>query len=166
MINNRHLSIGELFERNKRDLLNYLTRRVGREDAPDLSQETFVRALRHDHFEAIADHPAFLQQIAVNLTRDFARRRKVEATYVDFGDPPENAPSANVSLEESLETDERSRLLRRAVDDLPPRCREAFALYISERLSLAEIASRLGISTNMAQKHVRLALQRCRAALD
>ena len=47
----KFLSFRELFLRNKRGLLTFLTRRVGREDASDLLQETFVRALRHDRFE-------------------------------------------------------------------------------------------------------------------
>ena len=50
-------SIRELFLRNKRGLLSYLTRRVGPDDASDLLQETFVRALRHDEFAAVAESP-------------------------------------------------------------------------------------------------------------
>jgi RNA polymerase sigma factor (sigma-70 family) len=159
-------SIGELFARNKRDLLKYLTRRFGPEDASDLLQETFLRLLRRGRLEAVADHPAFLQQIAVNLARDFSRRRKFEATRLEFGEPPQDAPSEDAAPGARLEEEEATRALREAVAALPPRCREAFVLYVSERLTTAEIAARLGISQNMAQKHVRLALQRCRAALD
>jgi RNA polymerase sigma-70 factor (ECF subfamily) len=159
-------SIGELFSRNKRDLLKYLTRRVGPADASDLLQETFVRLLRRGRLEAVADHPAFLQQIAVNLARDFSRRRKFEATRLEFGDPPEETPAPDAPPGQAMEEDEATRLLREAVAALPPRCREVFVLYVDQRLPLAEIAARLGISKNMTQKHVRLALQRCRAALD
>ncbi len=166
MPDNKLASIRELFLRNKRGLLTYLTRRVGPDNASDLLQETFVRALRHQQFETIADPPAFLQQIAVNLTRDFARHRKTEAGCLGFGRLPEDAPSAEVLPDERLEADEKSRLLRGAIEALPPRCREVFVLYISHKLPLDEIAGRLGISRNMAQKHVRLAFQRCRAALD
>ncbi|WP_018268044.1 RNA polymerase sigma factor [Methylosinus sp. LW4] len=159
-------SIGELFSRNKRDLLKYLTRRFGPEDASDLLQETFLRLLRRDQGEAVADHPAFLQQIAVNLARDFSRRRKFEATCLEFGDPPEDAPTPDAPPGARLEEEEAMRALREAVAALPPRCREAFVLYVGQRLTTVEIAARLGVSRNMAQKHVRLALQRCRAALD
>ena len=50
-----------------------------------------MRALRHQQFETIAESPAFLQQIAVNLTRDFARHRKTEAGCLGFGRLPEDA---------------------------------------------------------------------------
>jgi RNA polymerase sigma factor (sigma-70 family) len=156
----------ELFLRNKRGLLSYLTRRVGPDDAPDLLQETFVRALRHDRFETIADPPSLLQRIAVNLARDFARRRKTEAKYLEFGDLPEDAPSAGALPDEHLETDEKWRALCRVVETLPPRCRDVFMLYMYESLPLDEIARQLGMSKNMAQKHMRLAFQRCLAALD
>lgn len=166
MPDEKSASFRELFLRNRRGLLRYFTRRVGRDDAPDLLQETFVRALRHGDLEAIADPPAFLQQIAVNLGHDVARRRKVEANCLEFGDPPEDVPSDAASPVERLEIDEKARLLQEAVDALPPRCRDVFVLYVSERLPLGEVARWLGISKNMAQKHVRLAFQRCRAALD
>jgi RNA polymerase sigma factor (sigma-70 family) len=159
-------SIRELFLRNKRDLLRYLTRRVGREDASDLLQETFVRALRHDQFATMADPPSLLQRIAINLSRDFARRRRTEAKYLEFGDLPRDTPSAEALPDERFEADEKWRALARAVEALPPRCREVFVLYMYESLPLDEIAGRLGMSRNMAQKHMRLAFQRCLTALD
>lgn len=156
----------ELFLRNRRGLLRYLTRRVGREDASDLLQETFVRALRRGEFDAIADPPAFLRQVAVNLTRDFARRRTIEAACLEFGDPPVEAPSGEVPTDERLALEDKKRRLRAAMETLPPRCREVFALFMYDGLPVEEIASRLGIARNTAHKHMRLALQRCRAALD
>jgi RNA polymerase sigma factor (sigma-70 family) len=166
MSNKRSHLIRELFTRNKRDLLSYFTRRVGREDASDLLQETFARALRYNQFEAVADPLPFLQQIAINLARDFARRRRTEVKYLEFGDLPEDAPSGEASPGARIEADEQWHLLCAAVETLPPRCREVFALYMHESLPLTEIANRLGMTTNMAQKHMRLALQRCFAALD
>ncbi len=159
-------SIRELFLRNKRGLLSYLTRRVGREDASDLLQETFVRALRHGQFEAVADPPAFLQQIAVNLTRDFERRRKTEVSYFQFVDYFVDTPSEDASPEEQIEYNRKSRLLTTAIDALPSRCREVFLLSAFEDVPLGEIARRLGISDRMARKHMSLAMRLCRAALD
>ncbi len=157
--------IRELFMLNKRDLLKYFTRRVGREDASDLLQETFVRALRRSsNAGAIDDPPAFLQVIAANLTRDFTRRRKTEAKYLEFGDLPE-VPSSEAPPGAQIERSEKSRLLRAAVESLPPRSREVFVLVMHENLPLKTAAKRLGISDSMARRHLRLAFQRCRAAL-
>ncbi|BBU62106.1 hypothetical protein MSC49_20410 [Methylosinus sp. C49] len=166
MSDSKFLSFRELFLRNKRGLLAFLTRRVGREEASDLLQETFVRALRHDRFESVADSTAFLKQIAVNLTRDFARRRKTETRYLDFGDPPVEAPSEAATPEESLDRRHKTRIVLETIEALPPRCREVCLLVMHEGVSLNEAARRLGISETMARRHLRLALLRCRAALD
>jgi len=155
----------EIFERNKRDLLGYLRRRVGPDDASDLLQETFVRVLRHDQIETIVDPAAFLKQIAINLTRDFARRRKVESSYLKYGDLPEDAPSDDARPDGRIEADDESRLLREAFDALPPRRREVLAMHLHENLSLGEIARRLDISDRMVRKHLSLALRSCRTAL-
>jgi RNA polymerase sigma-70 factor (ECF subfamily) len=153
-----------LFERNKRELLGYLTRRVGREDAADLLQETFVRVLRRGQFEAVDNPPALLHQIAINLVRDFVRRRKTEASHFEFGDLPEDVPSSEVPAEERIAHQQRLRCLRAAADTLPPRCREVFIMAAFEDVPLDEIAKRLDISRNMVEKHMRFALHRCRAA--
>lgn len=153
-----------LFERNRRDLLGYLVRRVGREDAADLLQETFLRVLRRGQLEAVDNPPALLRQIATNLVRDFVRRRKTEAAHVEFGDLPEDAPSSEAPTEERIAHQQRLNCLRAAADALPPRCREVFLMAAFEDIPLDEIAKRLDISRNMVEKHMRFALHRCRTA--
>jgi RNA polymerase sigma-70 factor (ECF subfamily) len=165
MLKPRGPSIGELFDRNRRQLSKFLSRKVGPEDASDILQETFIRVLRQDRCETMADPPSWLRRIALNLARDLVRRRRTEAKYLEFGDLPEDAPCDAARPDESVETDERWRALHAAIEALPPRCREVFLLYLFESLTLGEIAERLGMSRNMAQKHMRLAVQRCLAAL-
>jgi len=156
----------ELFRRNKRVLLDYLKRRVGPENASDLLQETFVRAIRREDFDSVADPPAFLKQIAINLSRDFARRRDSEAKYFVPGDAPEDISEPAVAPDALYETEELARRLLAAIEALPPKCRQAFVMRRFEDLSHEEIAARLGVSRNMVEKHLRLAMERCRAALD
>jgi len=157
--------IRELFERHQRTLLSYLTRKVGRDAAPDLLQDAFVRVLRHGQLEAVANPPALLQQIAVNLVRDFARRRKTEQAYARYGHFLADPPSDETSPEDKMEYERKSRLLDQAVDVLPPRCREVFELCVAD-VPVKEIAERFGISDRMVRKHLSLAMQLCRAALD
>lgn len=161
----RRRSIGELFERNRRQLARFLSRRLGPEDASDIVQETFVRVLRAERLEAMEDPPSWLRHIALNLARDHVRKRRTEAKYLDFGELPESAPCDAARPDESVEASEKWRLLYATIEGLPPRCREVFALYLAESLTLAEIAARLGMSQNMAQKHMRLAVRRCLEAL-
>jgi RNA polymerase sigma-70 factor (ECF subfamily) len=159
-------SFRDLFRLNKRVLLDYLRRRVGPDDAPDLLQETFVRAMRRESLEVVEDPPAFLKQIAINLSRDFARRRESEAKYIVPAEATEEVAEPAVAPDVLYEAGERARLLLAAVEALPPKCRQVFVMRRFEDLSHDEIAVRLGISRNMVEKHLRLAGERCRAALD
>lgn len=159
-------SFRELFLRHKRELLDYLTRKVGPDDASDLLQETFVRALRHESFDAVVDRPAFLQRIAINLSLDFARRRRSQTSYLQYVDYFIDAPSTDATPEEALEHSRRSLRLAAAIAALPPRCREVFVMGVFEEIPMSEVARRLGISDRMARKHMANALRLCRAALD
>jgi RNA polymerase sigma-70 factor (ECF subfamily) len=154
-----------LFLAHKRDLFGFLVRKVGAADAPDLLQETFLRVIRYERPESIVDPPAFLKQIAVNLVRDLARRRKAEAACIQFGDYLIEPPTQEAPVDERLEYERRSALLKAAIATLPPRCREVFELHIYNDLPLKEVARRMEISDRMARKHVSLALRACRAAL-
>lgn len=156
----------DLFLRNRKDLLSFLTRRVGRANAEDLLQETFARFIVYSDARAVSEPPPFLQKIATNLVRDFARLRAAEARHIEFGELPLDAPSAERSPLAHVEAMEKWRLVAAAIASLPPRCREVFVLYMHDDLTIAEISARLGMSHNMAQKHMRMALVRCWAALE
>lgn len=159
-------SVGELFKLHGRQLLTYLKGRAGPNDAPDLLQETFVRALRHDgDLAAMADPKAFLQVIATNLARDLARRRITEAKYLEFGELPE-VPSLEAAPGEIIDESDRARNLRATIETLPPRCREVFVLVMQDNLPVKEAAKRLGMSDSMARRHIRLAFRRCREAAN
>ncbi len=155
-----------LFARSSRSLLRYLSRRVGIQDAPDLLQETYLRVFRHAEREIIAEPEALLRTTASNLVKDHLRRRKTERKYLDFERDAGNEPAQNAWPDAGLEAEARLKLLVQAVQQLPPRCRQVFMMRRFEDLHQEEIARRLGISRNMVEKHLRLALARLKAALD
>ena len=82
-----------------------------------------------------------------------ARRHNV--TVVELHQPP--APS-----DEALLHEERVRVVRAAVDRLPPRCREVFELVRLEGLSYADTAAALGISPKTVDAQLGKALRRLR----
>lgn len=154
----------DLFAHSQRDLLRLLARRVGPDHAPDLVQEAFLRVMHRNATEEIADPPAYLRRTAVNLAMDFTRRRRLETKFFVFD--ARDATSEEATAEQMLEADRRSRLLSEAIASLPPKCREVFVMRMHQDMPQGEIAERLGISRNMVDRHLRIAIQRCRTAMQ
>lgn len=165
MSDTKPISIRELFLRSRRDLLFFFTRRVGREDAADLLQETFARYISRDAATDIADPSAYLRRTAGNLAKDFARHRQVERKYLVVDADAPDAASDDAGAEALVDDARRARLVAEAVASLPPRCREIFELRMTHNLSQREIAEKLGISRKTVEQHFHLAMERCRTAL-
>jgi RNA polymerase sigma-70 factor (ECF subfamily) len=130
-----------LFRTYHETLVRYLTRRLGDRDwAEDVTQETFVRALRQ---ETIDNERSWLFAVAHNLVRDGARRaerqrRQLELLAAETREQEVEAPAL------TLERAEDARDARRALEGLVERDRQALLLK-EEGLDYGEIAVILGI---------------------
>jgi RNA polymerase sigma-70 factor (ECF subfamily) len=136
-------------------------------DAADVAQETFVRAYRAlPRFRGDAKFSSWLYRIAVNRSLTFIRKRKRRGRTVDIGLGPHVEARA---LEERHVADpgelvldaEFRRLVREAVDRLPPKYRAAVTLFYIEERSYKEVAEVLGIPMGTLKTH----LHRARALL-
>jgi RNA polymerase sigma-70 factor (ECF subfamily) len=66
------------------------------------------------------------------------------------------------SLEQEAADQQKLAILRGVIDELPPRCRQVFALHNIHGMSYSEIAKDLGISESGVEKHIMKGLQHCR----
>lgn len=149
-----------------RELLNFLSRQVqDRDVAADLAQESYVRVLAaQSGGRVVQDIRALLYRVARNLVVDQHRRSQVRQ-HVDLHALAEDCqPTAPASLqpEDALASRQRVGAYLGAIEDLPPRCREAFVLSIFDELSHAQIAQRMGISVSMVEKHVARGMLACK----
>lgn len=160
-------SLVQLLEQHDEEVRRVLTRRLGCvEAAADILQETY-RRLAHRDLWRDADNPrALMYRIALNLATDHERRLKTQGSYLCDEVDPEllDSPAADPAV--IAESRERLERLGRAVEGLPPRCRQVFLLRKIEDLSHAEIADRLGLSRSSVEKHLRNALQALHDAVD
>jgi RNA polymerase sigma-70 factor (ECF subfamily) len=144
-----------LFAESGAALRRYVRRLVqSRDSADEIVQEAFLRTYEH----ARSDRPpgALLYSIAHNLAMDHhrhARRVKVD-TWQEVGSPAAAALGEGESLENWLLQEERSSLLKHAVEQLAPQCRAAFALRVFHGSSYRDIAGKLGISEKTVEAHV------------
>jgi RNA polymerase sigma-70 factor (ECF subfamily) len=119
-----------------------------REDARDLSQDAFVKAFEaKDRFDA--DKPFFpwFYRILKNHCLNFLKRRVKGHESLYFEDQPgkERYKSSTPSPLEKLETAERHRILRAAIDRLSVEHKEVIVLKNFKGYSYADIAELLDI---------------------
>jgi RNA polymerase sigma factor (sigma-70 family) len=148
------------------ELLSYLTVRLqSREQAKDLTQETFLRVLAQDPSIPIKQPRAFLYKTAVNLTIDLFRKTQRHAEESLDANEIRDVLVAPARQCEEAESREETRLLYEAVLELPPRCRDVFMLHLFKGLSHTDIAAHFGISKSMVEKHILKATIHCRNRL-
>ncbi len=130
-----------------------------RSDIVDLRQEVYVRVFEAARKE-IPEHPRqFVFSTARNLLIDHIRREQVIPIEA-MADPD----GLSVALDEpgpdraTMARDEL-RKLQAALDQLPPRCREAFVLGKIEGLSGQEIAIRMGVTESAVSRHLALGVR-------
>jgi RNA polymerase sigma-70 factor (ECF subfamily) len=151
-----------LFAHHRAGLLSWVARRVRPPiDPADIVQEAWVRAMPAIEAGRVDDIPAFLYGVARNLAAEAMRQQGRWSRWLvhhpDAEAIADDAPTAEAHV---AGRDELARL-HAAMDSLPPRCREVFALRHVEQLGKAEIAERLGIHVKQVEKQLRHALMLC-----
>ena len=127
----------QLYEEHAQPLFGFLAYRTGDTAlAEDLLADTFERALRaRSRFDRRkASEKTWLYAIALNLLRDNARRRAIEARALER--TPSDVPEAPAAMEAVEHRDE----LQRAMSVLSDEEREAIALRFGADLTVPEIA--------------------------
>lgn len=150
--------------RQHRDRLCRLVARRFREgiEAEDAVQEAFARTWALNDGGIIAPPVALITRILLNLASDGYRRHVYCAQYLDHDRNGAEEAATGADPETMAADRQRYRLLLTAIENLPPRCREVFILSRFDGLSHPEIATRLGISRNMVEKHIIRALTELR----
>ncbi|WP_028602048.1 sigma-70 family RNA polymerase sigma factor [Ottowia thiooxydans] len=155
-----------MLEHYYRELLSFLSRALkDRDTAADLTQESYARVLAAQQGGQHLDNPrALLYQTARNLVIDHQRHGSVRAS-VEATDARAEADEAHGSRNWEPETAVASQqgvlALVTVIDNLPPRCREAFMLNRFEGLTYSQVAQRMEISVKAVEQHIKHALDAC-----
>jgi RNA polymerase sigma factor (sigma-70 family) len=160
----RNARFGLLYRSYQTALLRFLTNRVGREDAPDLVQETFVRMVQSGTDPGvIRNDRAFLFHVAGNVVADHGRatRRRNRLLTPDEVDALLSVPDESARPDRAAQARIEGQHLARALAEMPPRRAEAFRLSRLNGLSHQAIASRLGVSVRTVEGEIRMALDHC-----
>lgn len=147
-------SFAVLVDRHQGRITSHLTRLVGRNDAEDLTQDTFVRAYQAlDRYDATYPFRGWLLVIASRLAANHVARRRERLLGEHDGDTPATDDPAR-TVAEADAADNLQRRLDRVLSQLPPESRVLYELRFRQSLSPAELANHFGISENALKVRV------------
>jgi RNA polymerase sigma-70 factor (ECF subfamily) len=130
-------------------------------DAEDALSRAMLKAWEkaQQYAGEITNFKAWLTTLTRNLCVDIYRERSRGANQVeDIEGYARSEEQELVSVEDTplcaMETDEKRIVIRRAIDNLPPRLRETFILHFYKELSYQEIAQLQEISYQNVCKRI------------
>src|SRR5438309_443589 len=147
------------------DLCEYVLRLVGSaEAAEDVVHDLFLQ-LWDTRGARDADRLTrpYLFVAARNRALKYLRHRRVVAAWIERASY-EEPPMADSPEDECLRR-ELDDAVRRAIAELPGRCREVFVLHRRDELSYQEIAARLGLSLGTVKSQMWRATVRLKQRL-
>ena len=158
-----------MYDRHARPLYSLILRILGNEtEAEDVLQDVFAQAFRQaSRYDARRGAvAAWLLTIARSraIDRLRARRTRVE-TVAGETKTLDEMPDAQPDAASTMLDEERSRLVRRALGELPMLQRMAIELAYYEGLSHSEIAERLEQPLGTVKTRIRMGLLKLRDVL-
>ncbi|HLP15652.1 MAG TPA: sigma-70 family RNA polymerase sigma factor [Bacteroidota bacterium] len=111
------------------------------DEADDVVQDVFIRAYHSlKSFKGESSVYTWLYRIAVNLSLNEIRRRKIRKTFSLDENTTEQHRSYEDSPVEEIEKQEQAALIRQAIDRLPEKQKKVFILRYYEEMPYEEIA--------------------------
>jgi RNA polymerase sigma-70 factor (ECF subfamily) len=174
----RNLSFEQIYTKYEVKIFNLILRMVGnREDAEDLTVETFTNAYRAwDRFRGDARVSTWLHQIAVNNCKNRFKqrdRRKLfepvsldDGIETDSGELSREVADWRDAPERVLLDKELSAQIQRAVDALAPEYRVVLVLCEMEDMSYEEIARVTGLTIPAVKTRLHRARNMIRRRLE
>jgi len=127
----------------------------------DIVQSVFMKLWETRQSLEIRSFRSYFIQCVKNSSIDHLRNQEVKNRYSQQG-----IDYTQVEMQEDLWTKtELDELIQKAIDKLPPRCREIFLLSRIENLKIAEIAEKLNLSGRTVETQISKALKILRVEL-
>jgi len=142
----------QMVKKYEHSVLNTVYRYIGSHDeAEDIAQEVFIKVWRHaKSFKGKSKFSTWLYRIVVNQCLNYRSKHKERLASLDEimeqGKTPES-----LKVEIEFERQRKSKIMRKAINELPKRQRIAFILSRFEGKSYKEIAQLMGVSLSSVE---------------
>ena len=176
--NNQEITFEEVYSDCSTKILNLAYRFTSDgEQARDLTQDIFIKVFQNlKNFKGESSAFTWVYRIAVNHILNYLKKEK-RRKFIQLIDKnvkeaiTEEAGSRtlitnNPSPSQILEDEERTRIVKSIIDELPPKYRVPFILYKYEGMSYKEIAESLEISLSSVETRIYRARKQLIAKLE
>ncbi len=162
----------EIVDKYQHMIYNLCLSKLGnRDDALDLSQDTFLRAYRAlNDFRGESKLSSWLYRICLNCLADHQRKKKPTLSIEKDGDgeggfdiPDEREDS---DPQKRAERNARIRAVREAIASLPDESRELIILREYENYSYQEISEMLGLEIGTVKSRLNRAREKIKKFLE
>lgn len=165
-MDNSESFLQDMFKQHNAALMRFLKRKLSNhEDALEVAQDAYQKMLGHEEPEKLENARAYLFQIASNIAIDRLRRGQLHNKYLQ-SEASEGDGLWRISPERTAMAQQDLDKVLSLIDQLPPKCRQAFLLHRGQHLSYEEIARELKVSVSMVEKYIIQALKHCRKGLQ
>lgn len=131
-----------------------------RESAEEIVSDVFIKVWeKRKGLEAIDNLKVYLYVSTRNTALNEIEKQKKQAVR-HIEELSEELPAIYLNPEQMLITADMLSFIRKAVDQLPPRCRMIFKLVKEDGLKYREVAEILDISTKTVENQVAIAVQK------
>lgn len=142
------------------DLLSYIRFKVACPHlAKDILHDALIRYTISTSANKTEEPHAYMRSIAKNLIVDsFHYHQRFVSLEAEAAINREWRDTPSLSVEQLNDIKQRLEMIQQILEQLPPRCRQVFWMYRVEGFTQTEIATALGISKNMVERHVMRAI--------
>ena len=151
------LDFEEVVARYDKRLLNVMYGLTGNyHDALDLTEEAFIKAMKaYPRFRGESDPFTWLYRIALNVLKKRYRKNARRAELWREHQERDPGPSSETrTAEHAVLEEERARLVRQAIAQLPTAFREAITLRYIDEMSYEEISTAAGSSIGTVKSRI------------
>lgn len=157
------MNIEALYRQHQNELIYHVFGILHCQDiAADIVQESYIKLSREAERQKIEHPRRLLFRIAHNLALDHLKHRRVMENHAQSLDPALVPAAESPSAEQLASEAQRRHILKRVIDELPPRCRQVFIMHNIHGMSYRDIARELNISESGVEKHIMKGLLHCR----
>jgi RNA polymerase sigma-70 factor (ECF subfamily) len=161
-----------LLDKHRGPVIHFLHRMVRNEAvAEELTQEVFLRVYKsRGHYQPSAKFTTWLFRIATHLALNWIRDGRHEKSQTSLDEETADGgcrqvPDRRRTIEQQLVYDAKLREVRRAIQTLPVKQRDAVIMHKYEEMEYAKIADRIGCSESAVKSLLFRAYEGLRARL-